>query len=218
MPGLADSQTPPDLSIRKRRQSEAVRLPELKYIRSGKVREIFEVDDQRLLILATDRISAFDCILPNEIPYKGQVLTQLSRFWFNRFAGLVQNHLIAAEIADFPDDLRARLSNQSLALLNGRSMLVQRAEVIPFKCVARGYLAGSGLKEYQQTEAICGHQLPTGLVESARLPEPIFTPATKAETGHDINVSIDEMARTLGMELTQQLESFTLRLYCDAAV
>lgn len=192
-------------------------LAELNFLRSGKVRDLYEVDQDRLLMVASDRISAFDCILPNAIPYKGQVLTQLSRFWFNRFAGLVRNHLITADHNEFPPDLREKLTPESLELLKGRAMLVQRTQVIPFECVVRGYLAGSGWKEYQQTGEICGHQLPAELVESAKLPEPIFTPATKAEEGHDINISIAEMSRSLGHNLTKKLEAISLRLYREAA-
>jgi phosphoribosylaminoimidazole-succinocarboxamide synthase len=193
------------------------RIPELTYLRSGKVRDIYEVDDDRLLIVATDRISAFDCVLPNAIPHKGQVLTRLSRFWFDRFSSLVRNHLIAADVNEFPLELRDSLSDESKSALAGRAMLVRRAEVIPFECVVRGYLAGSGWKEYRQTGAICGHRLPEGLLESAGLPEPIFTPATKAEAGHDINVTIDEMARAIGADLAQQLEEISLKLYRQAA-
>ncbi len=196
----------------------ADRIPELPFLRSGKVRDIYEVDRDHLLIVATDRISAFDCILPNPIPRKGQVLTQISKFWFDRFGSIVGNHLVAADAADFPSDLRSRLSTESLARLDGRSMLVVRAEVIPFECVVRGYLAGSGWKEYRQTGSVCGHRLPAGLVESARLPEPVFTPATKAEEGHDINVSIAEMAGALGESLTRRLEEISLRLYREAAL
>ncbi len=195
----------------------APRIPELTFLRSGKVRDIYQVDHERLLIVATDRISAFDCILPNAIPYKGQVLTQISRFWFDRFSGLVKNHLIAAVVDDFSSDLLDRLSPQSRELLDGRSMLVYRAEVIPFECVVRGYLAGSGWKEYQQTGEVCGHRLPAGLVESDQLPEPIFTPATKAEEGHDLNLPVAEMARRIGADLTAQLEAVSLELYRQAA-
>jgi phosphoribosylaminoimidazole-succinocarboxamide synthase len=186
-------------------------------LRSGKVRDLYEVDDDRLLIVATDRISAFDCVLPNAIPRKGQVLTQISAFWFDRFSGLVQNHLITADVNEFPVELRQRLSARSKAALAGRSMLARRAEVIPFECVVRGYLAGSGWKEYQQTGAICGHRLPEGLVESAKLPEPIFTPATKAESGHDINVPIDAVSRSIGEELAKRLEEISLKIYREAA-
>ncbi|MGE0131462.1 MAG: phosphoribosylaminoimidazolesuccinocarboxamide synthase [Blastocatellales bacterium] len=194
-----------------------LRIPELKFLRSGKVRDIYEIDGDRLLIVATDRISAFDCVLPNAIPHKGQVLTQISKFWFDRFSTLVENHLIAAGVNEFPADVRDSLSEESKSLLAGRSMLVRRAEVIPFECVVRGYLAGSGWKEYQQTGMICGHQLPEGLAESAKLPRPIFTPATKAEEGHDINVTIDEMAKAIGEDLTKRLEEISLKIYSEAA-
>ncbi len=193
------------------------RIPELKFLRSGKVRDLYEVDDDHLLLVASDRISAFDCVMPNTIPRKGQVLTQLSQFWFGKFADLVPNHLQATKLNEFPADLLSRLSESSRAYLDGRAMYVVKGEVIPFECVARGYLAGSGWKEYQQTQAICGHQLPAGLVESSRLTEAIFTPATKAESGHDLNVSVAVMANALGAELTAQLETLTLRLYSEAA-
>jgi phosphoribosylaminoimidazole-succinocarboxamide synthase len=194
------------------------RIPELKFLRSGKARDIYEVDDNRLLIVATDRISAFDCVLPNTIPHKGRALTQLSRFWFDRFSALVPNHLIAAGVNEFPAELLSSLSDESKALLAGRSMLVRRAEVIPFECVVRGYLAGSGWRDYRRTGMICGHRLPEGLVESAELPRPIFTPATKAEEGHDINVTIDEMSRSLGEDLTTRLEEISLKIYSEAAL
>jgi phosphoribosylaminoimidazole-succinocarboxamide synthase len=193
------------------------RIPELRFLRSGKARDIYEVDDDCLLIVATDRISAFDCVLPNAIPHKGRALTQLSRFWFDRFSTLVPNHMIAADVNEFPAELLAPLSHESKALLAGRSMLVRRAEVIPFECVVRGYLAGSGWKDYLRTGAVCGHSLPEGLVESAELPRPIFTPATKAEEGHDINVSVDEMSRSLGEDLTGRLEEISLKIYTEAA-
>lgn len=194
-----------------------VPLAGLRFLRSGKVRDIYEVDDEHLLIVTSDRLSAFDCVLPNAIPHKGQVLTQLSRFWFDRFAALVANHMVAAAIDDFPAELRAQLSGDALRSLAGRTMLVRRAEVVPFECVVRGYLAGSGWKEYQQTGAICGQQLPAGLTEAAQLPAPIFTPATKAEAGHDINVSVAQMADALGADLTRRLEAISLRLYREAA-
>lgn len=195
----------------------ATEIPELTLLRRGKVRDVYEVDEDRLLIVATDRISAFDCILPNAIPFKGQVLTQISRFWFNRFSHLVSNHLIASRVSEFPGALRERLSPDSKRILAGRSMLVWRAGVVPFECVVRGYLAGSGWKDYQQTGSVCGHRLPAGLAESAQLPEPIFTPATKAEQGHDINVSIAEMAQVIGQERAAQLEQISLQLYREAA-
>jgi phosphoribosylaminoimidazole-succinocarboxamide synthase len=193
------------------------RIPELKFLRSGKVRDLYGVDDDHLLLVASDRISAFDCVMPKTIPHKGQVLTQLSQFWFNKFAELIPNHLQATKLNDFPAELRERLSASSRAYLNGRTMYVVKGEVVPFECVARGYLAGSGWKEYQQTQAICGHQLPAGLVDAARLPTAIFTPATKAEAGHDINVSVATMANAIGVELTAKLEEITLRLYTEAA-
>src|SRR5262249_4704239 len=193
------------------------RIPELRFLRSGKARDIYEIDDDRLLIVATDRISAFDCVLPSAIPHKGRALTQLSRFWFERFSTLVPNHMIAADLNEFPAELLKSLSDESKSLLAGRSMLVRRAEVIPFECVVRGYLAGSGWKDYRRTGAICGHSLPEGLVESAELPRPIFTPATKAEEGHDINVTIDEMSRSLGEKLTGRLEEISLKIYSEAA-
>lgn len=192
-------------------------IPELNFLRSGKVRDIYEVDDDHLLIVATDRISAFDCVMPNAIPYKGQVLTGLSKFWFARFASLTPNHLVTTEVDEFPALLREKLSATTKAILAGRTMFVRRAEVIPFECVVRGYLAGSGWKEYQETGAICGHRLPAEMVESAKLPQPIFTPATKAEAGHDINVSLAEMAASVGEELTRQLEAISLKLYREAA-
>jgi phosphoribosylaminoimidazole-succinocarboxamide synthase len=196
-------------------------IPGLHFLRSGKVRDIYEVDGDRLLMVASDRISAFDCVLPNAIPHKGRVLTQLSKFWFDRFSHIVGNHLITAELDEFPQELRERItsaSNEYLpAFLDGRSMLVYRADVIPFECVVRGYLAGSGWKEYRETGAICGHHLPAGLLESDRLPEPIFTPATKAEEGHDINISVAEMSRSLGSKLTAELEALSLTLYREAA-
>jgi phosphoribosylaminoimidazole-succinocarboxamide synthase len=189
----------------------------LNFLRSGKVRDLYEVDDDRLLIVATDRISAFDCVLPNPIPHKGQVLTQISRFWFDRFSAIVPNHMLAADVAEFPAELANSLSEESKSLLAGRAMLARRAEVIPFECVVRGYLAGSGWKEYQQTGMICGHPLPEGLVESAKLPEPIFTPATKAEEGHDINVPIDTMSRSIGEDLSRRLEEISLKIYREAS-
>ncbi len=193
----------------------------LNFLRSGKVRDIYEVDGDRLLMVASDRISAFDCVLPNAIPLKGRVLTQLSKFWFDRFSHIVGNHLITTVLGEFPADLLEKINSASIenlsSFLEGRSMLVYRADVIPFECVVRGYLAGSGWKEYRETGAVCGHILPPGLLESERLPHPIFTPATKAEEGHDINIPISEMARSLGDNLTNELEAVSLKLYGEAA-
>jgi len=195
----------------------SVGLSSLPFVRRGKVRDLFEVDGDHLLLVATDRISAFDCVLPNPIPRKGQVLTQISRFWFERLGSLVANHLITADVNLFPESLRSRLTAEELESLNGRAMLVRRTEVVPFECVVRGYLAGSGWKDYLQTGEVCGHALPLGLLESSRLPEPIFTPATKAETGHDINVSPKVMAEALGEEQAGELERISLDLYKHAA-
>jgi phosphoribosylaminoimidazole-succinocarboxamide synthase len=194
-----------------------VPIAELKFLRSGKVRDLYEVDEEHLLLVASDRISAFDCVMPNVIPHKGAVLTQLSRFWFARFAGMVANHLVAARVEEFPPSLESRLSADSKAYLVNRAMLVRKAEVVAFECVVRGYLAGSGWKEYQQTGTVCGHALPPGLTEAAKLPTAIFTPATKAESGHDINVTVAEMAAAIGTDLTAQLEQISLRLYREAS-
>src|SRR5262249_16796207 len=159
-------------------------LSNLKLNRRGKVRDVYEIDDSSLLIVATDRISAFDCVIPTPIERKGEVLTALSRFWFTRLAHLIPNHLLPTEIYEMPDSVRAHRGE-----LRGRSMLVRRTEVFPVECVVRGYLSGSGWKDYQRTGEVCGHRLPAGLRDSDELPEPIFTPATKAETGHDENIS-----------------------------
>ena len=168
------------------------RLDGLSLISTGKVRDIYELDDQ-LLIVTTDRISAFDVILPNGIPNKGHVLTAISVFWFDQLQGVVPHHLITADADRMPSVVR-----KHRATLAGRSMLVKKAKVFPVECVARGYLVGSGWKDYQRTGAVCGIRLPKGLRESERLPEPIFTPATKATTGHDENISFDRMIDTVG--------------------
>ncbi len=187
-------------------------FPTLSILRRGKVRDVYAVDRDTLLIVATDRISAFDVVLPNAIPEKGRVLTALSLFWLDLIRDIVPNHLITADVARYPSPL-----GKYSAELKGRSMLVRRAEVVPFECVARGYLAGSGWKEYQKTGAVCGISLPPGLRESEKLPQPIFTPATKAETGHDQNVSEAEMGKAVGQELTARLKQLTLAVYTRAA-
>jgi phosphoribosylaminoimidazole-succinocarboxamide synthase len=179
--------------------------------RRGKVRDVYAVED-KLLIVATDRISAFDVVLPNAIPLKGAVLTQLSLFWFDFLKDAVANHLVTTDIDAYPAPL-ADFRDQ----LEGRSMLVARAEVFPVECVARGYLSGSGWKEYKETGEVCGIRLPAGLRESDRLPEVIFTPATKAESGHDINISEQAMTDIVGGEATQRLKELTLALYARAA-
>jgi phosphoribosylaminoimidazole-succinocarboxamide synthase len=182
-------------------------FPDLTLHGRGKVRDIYRAGDN-LLIVATDRISAFDYVLGSGIPDKGKVLNQLSAFWFERMAGLVPHHVIATDAAAFPPALQPHAD-----VLRGRSMLVRRTRPIPIECVARGYLSGSGWKEYQQTGSVCGVRLPAGLKESDRLPEPIFTPATKAETGHDINISEDEAGRLVGRDLIARLRDLTLEIY-----
>jgi len=174
----------------------------------GKVRDIYDVDDRHLLMVTSDRISAFDVVLPSPIPDKGRVLTGLSLFWFERAAGLVPNHLVTADMDAFPPAFREHRDE-----LAGRSMLVRRAEMIPIECVARGYISGSGWKEYRASGTVCDIALPPGLRESDRLPEPIFTPATKAETGHDENISLERAGRLVGEGLAQRLKELTLSLY-----
>ena len=175
------------------------------------MRDVYAIED-KLLIVTTDRISAFDVVLPNPIPYKGAVLTAFSVFWFDFLKDVVDNHLITTYVDEFPEPL-SRKQDQ----LQGRSMLVVRTEVFPIECVARGYLAGSGWKEYQKTGEVCGVKLPAGMKESDKLPEPIFTPATKEETGHDENISEREMARRIGDDATRRLKELTLTLYSRAA-
>jgi len=186
-------------------------MPGLPAPRRGKVRDIYDLEDA-LLIVACDRISAYDHVLQPGIPGKGRILNQMSNFWFDRLAGLVQNHLIATEVDDFPDEL-ADYRGQ----LEGRAVLVRRAEVIPFECVARGFLAGSGFREYLADSTVCGIELVAGLERASRLPEPIFTPATKAESGHDENVSFEVMAEALGEELSRHLRGLTLEIYREGA-
>jgi phosphoribosylaminoimidazole-succinocarboxamide synthase len=179
--------------------------------RQGKVRDIYELDDQ-LLLIATDRISAFDYVLGSGIPDKGKVLTQLSAFWFDQTRGIVPNHLIATDVARYPAELR-----DAVDVLDGRSMLVRKTNPIPIECVARGYLSGSGWKDYRETGTVCGIPLPAGLRESDRLPEPIFTPATKATSGHDVNISQAEAGRIVGERLVATLRDLTLQLYAFGA-
>ncbi len=182
-------------------------LPGFPRVRQGKVRDLYDVGDD-LLIVATDRISAFDYVLGSGIPDKGRVLTQLSAFWFGRTSGIVPNHLRSADVDAFPDVLAPHRD-----LLRGRAMLVQKTTPLTVECVARGYLSGSGWKDYVATGAVCGIPLPAGLRESDRLPEPIFTPATKAESGHDLNISEDEAARIVGPDVLPRLKSLTMSLY-----
>lgn len=182
-------------------------LEELPAPRRGKVRDIYDLGD-KLLIVACDRISAYDHVLQPGIPGKGKILTQLSNYWFEMFADVVPNHLIATDAAEFPAPLDAYRET-----LVGRSVLVEKADVIPFECVARGFLAGSGFREYTENRAVCGVKLPEGLVRADRLPEPIFTPATKAESGHDENVPFGIMSEALGDELADRLRQLTLEIY-----
>lgn len=179
--------------------------------RRGKVRDLYEVDDH-LLLVATDRISAFDFVLGSPIPDKGKVLTQLSTFWFDKMRDLVPNHVVSTRAEEYPETLRRHRE-----VLAGRSMLVRRADPIPLECVARGYLSGSGWKEYQQTGRVCGIRLPRGLRESARLAAPIFTPATKATSGHDLNIDEEQASQLIGRELVARLRELTLSLYARGA-
>ena len=183
-----------------------VDLPGIKKLRSGKVREVFDLGET-LLFVATDRISAFDVILPNPIPKKGAVLNQLSAFWFNRF-GKVENHFVTADFDQFPKMLQP--FREQLA---GRSMIVKKTKPLAVECVVRGYLAGSGWKEYQESHSVCGIKLPAGLKQASKLPEPIFTPATKAETGHDENIDMKKCAVILGDEIARRVRDLSLQIY-----
>ncbi len=185
-------------------------IPSGNLVSRGKVRDIYATD-QALILVATDRISAFDSVLSPGIPGRGEILTRLSTFWFQRFADRVPNHLVATELADFPEPFSAHPE------LAGRSVLAKKLEPIPVECVARGYLAGSGWKEYQADGTVCGIELPPGLTESAKLPEPIFTPATKASDGHDENISFERMVEIVGEETATSLRDLTLELYAAAA-
>jgi phosphoribosylaminoimidazole-succinocarboxamide synthase len=180
-------------------------------VRRGKVRDVYDLGDT-LLIVATDRISAFDCVMPNGIPDKGRILTALSLFWFELFQAEFPNHLLATEVKDYPAKVRPFVEQ-----IAGRSMLVKKATVIPIECVARGYLAGSGWKEYKQSQTVCGIHLPAGLRQCDKLPEPIFTPATKEESGHDLNIDFAETAQRIGSDLATELKRRTLSLYSKAA-
>jgi len=184
-----------------------IELPGIERVGSGKVREIFRLDDA-LLIVASDRISAFDCILPTPIPWKGRVLTGLSIFWFQLLADVISHHILATDPADYPAPLRAHRE-----VLAGRSMLVRRARPLAIECVVRGYLVGSGWKDYQRTGRVCGHRLPAGLRQAEILPAPIFTPATKATTGHDENITRDEAGALVGSALLDRVESISIELY-----
>jgi len=185
-------------------------LPGIPKVKSGKVREMFDLGD-RLLLVASDRISAFDCIMPNGIPRKGEVLTQISFFWFDRFASLVPNHLLARADDPLPPNLQP-FADQ----LARRSMIVKKAQPLAIECVVRGYLAGSGWQEYRKRQTVCGIKLPAGLQESSELPEPIFTPATKAETGHDENISFEEASKIVGAGIAEKAREASLKIYSTA--
>jgi phosphoribosylaminoimidazole-succinocarboxamide synthase len=185
-------------------------MPGVKLHGRGKVRDIYDLGDH-FLIVATDRLSAFDVVLPTPIPDKGKVLTQMSAFWFDHFKPFVPNHVVSTDVRDYPANIR-QFSDQ----LEGRSMLVRKAKVFPVECVARGFLTGSGLKDYNKTGKVCGIALPAGLRDSDRLPQPIFTPATKAETGHDENISEDEAGRIVGADAIKRLKELTLSIYSRA--
>ncbi len=187
-------------------------FPELELHASGKVRDVYQLDNDHLLFIATDRISAFDYVLATGIPHKGRVLSQLSLFWFDFLRDVVPNHVVTADVSKYPASLR-KYDEQ----LRGRSMLVMRAEMSPVECVVRGYVSGSAWKEYKTSGAVCGIHLPSGLRESDQLPEPIFTPATKAASGHDQNISFEQMAKLVGPELSRQLRDLSLQIYSKAA-
>jgi len=187
-------------------------FPELELYSSGKVRDVYRLDNEHLLFVATDRLSAFDYVLATGIPHKGRVLTQISLFWFDFLKDIVPNHLITADVKRYPANTR-----QYVDQLRGRSMLVVRGEMFPVECVVRGFLSGSGWKEYKATGKVCGIPLPAGLKESDQLPEPIFTPATKAATGHDINISFQEMCKIVDPRQSRELRDISLQLYRKAA-
>ena len=188
----------------------ATDIPELSLVHRGKVRETYEVDERHLLLVATDRLSAFDVVFDQPIPDKGAVLTRISAWWFDQLAPLGRSHFVSADPADLPEPARG-------PELAERSMLVRRAERVDAECVVRGYLAGSGWAEYQRSGAVCGHPLPDGLREAERLPEPIFTPSTKAEVGHDENISREQLADLVGRDLARQLEERSIALYLEGA-
>ena len=185
-------------------------MPDIKFIRSGKVRDIYDLGDS-LLMIASDRISAFDVVLPNGIPGKGKLLTQISIYWFRQMEDIIKNHLIATNVDDYPSQCH-KYRDQ----LEGRSMLVKKAEQLPVECIVRGYLSGSGWKEYNKTGSVCGIKLLDGLKESSRLEAPIFTPSTKAEEGHDINITFRETENIVGNEMAAKLRDISLRIYSKA--
>jgi phosphoribosylaminoimidazole-succinocarboxamide synthase len=186
-------------------------LAGLKPPKRGKVRDIYDLGDA-LLIVATDRISAFDVVLPNAVPEKGRVLTQISKYWFSKTSDIVKNHLISMDVRDYPTECR-----QHADVLEGRSMLVKKSRPLPVECIVRGYLTGSGLKEYRETGSVSGIKLPAGLTEASRLPEPIFTPSTKAELGeHDVNIDFTSVVKLVGPEVAEKVRTYTLGIYKKA--
>ena len=186
-------------------------FPDVPFIKSGKVRDIYDIGSH-ILLIATDRISAFDVVLPSGIPGKGKVLTQISLYWFHQMESVITNHIEAVDVKDFPE-----LLQKYAHVLEGRSMLVKKARPLPVECVVRGYLSGSGWKSYQKDSTICGIRLPKGLVESSRLEEPVFTPSTKEEEGHDINISFAELVNIVGKELAEKLRDTSLSIYKKAS-
>ncbi len=184
----------------------SIDLPGIKKLRSGKVREVFDLGET-LLFVATDRLSAFDVILPDPIPHKGAVLNQLSAFWFKRF-DKIDNHFVTADFDEFPQELHAFRDQ-----LTGRSMIVRKTKPLPVECVVRGYLAGSGWKEYQESQSVCGEKLPPGLQLASQLPEPIFTPATKSDAGHDLNIDMNACRQILGNEMAERVRDLSLQIY-----
>ena len=187
-------------------------IPNLRLLHRGKVRDVYEVDKERLLLVATDRISAFDCVLPTLIEHKGAVLTQISAFWFDILSGIAKNHIITTDLDEMPDDIRKN------EYLRGRSTLAWATQVFPVECVVRGFLEGSAWRDYQATGATCGHVLPAGLRQCEMLPEPIFTPATKAATGHDENIDFEWFCSIVGPETGKRLRSTSLELYKEASM
>jgi len=182
-------------------------MPDVGTPRRGKVRDIYDLGEH-LLLVVTDRVSAFDVVLPNGIPGKGKVLTAISLFWFKMMEDIVRNHIIAIDVKDFPQKLRKYAD-----MLQGRSLLVKKAKVVPVECIVRGYLSGSGWKSYQKDSTVCGIKLPSGMLESAKIEQPVFTPSTKAETGHDINISFDEVKEIIGESTAMKLKDLTLKIY-----
>ena len=185
-------------------------IPDIGTLRRGKVRDIYDLGDY-LLLVVTDRISAFDVILPNGIPGKGRILTQISKYWFKVMEDIIENHIVASEVKDFPAGLQ-KYSD----MIEGRSMLVKRAQPMPVECIVRGYISGSGWKEYKENGTVCSMKLKEGILESDKLDEPIFTPSTKAEEGHDMNISFDKMKDIVGSEMAEKLRDISIRIYSKA--